>query len=199
MTNCAKNRLQDNGKNRLQDEAKNRPDIILPVRPCGVVGVIGYDGLKTLLIARKQKAWCSRVRLLGLLLLIDFICRKAKRDGGISLSADLAHQFVSKLRKKDCPCVMPYRPCRTRHLGQAAQLDKACQLYRTQILREPAAIKRLCRDCHEREVTGIKRYCVECAEKRKRSSQRASMRKSRSNVIKTDNSPIRVEALTHEL
>jgi hypothetical protein len=98
MTNCAKNRLHDKGKNRLQDEAKNRPDIITPVR---LAGVIGYEGLEALLSARKQEAWCSRVRLLGLLLLIDFVCRKAKGNGGISVSADLAHQFVSKLRKKD--------------------------------------------------------------------------------------------------
>jgi hypothetical protein len=92
MTNCA--------KNRLQDEAKNRPDIITPVRLCGV---IGYEGLKALLIARKQMAWCSRVRVVGLLLLVDFVCRNAKSNGGISISADLAHDFVSKLRKKDCP------------------------------------------------------------------------------------------------
>jgi len=52
------------------------------------------------LIGRKQKAWCSRVRVLGLLLLIDYISRNLK-NGCISISADLAHQYVSKLRKRN--------------------------------------------------------------------------------------------------
>ncbi|HWX15570.1 MAG TPA: hypothetical protein VNY07_03190 [Chthoniobacterales bacterium] len=51
---------------------------------------------------KKQTAWCSRVRVLGLLLLIDYICRNDKKNGVISISADLARSFVSKLRKKDC-------------------------------------------------------------------------------------------------
>ena len=61
------------------------------------MGVVGELGLKALLVREKQTAWCTRVRILGLLLLIDYICRHLKR-GQISMSADLAHQFVSKLR-----------------------------------------------------------------------------------------------------
>jgi hypothetical protein len=98
MTNGVKNRPHDKAKNRPQDGFKNRPDIINPV--C-LVGVIEEASLKALLAAERQKPWCSRVRLRGLLLLIDYICRNFK-SGRISMSADLAHQFVSKLRKKDC-------------------------------------------------------------------------------------------------
>ena len=94
MTNGAKNRPQDRTKNRPQDASKNRPDIINPVP---LMGVVGEHGLKALLVRKKQTAWCTRVRILGLLLLIDYICRNLKR-GQISMSADLAHQFVSKLR-----------------------------------------------------------------------------------------------------
>jgi hypothetical protein len=97
MTNGAKNRLQDKPKNRPQDDAENRPDIINPVCLCGVVD---EAELKVLLKSKKQTAWCTRVRILGLLLLIDYILRHIK-NGRISMSADLAHQFVSKLRKKD--------------------------------------------------------------------------------------------------
>jgi len=98
MTNRAKNRPQDKAKNRPQDSPKNRPDIIKPVPLCGV---LGEAELKALLRGKMQTAWCTRVRLLGLLLVIDYICRNFK-NGMISMSADLAHQFVSKLRKKDC-------------------------------------------------------------------------------------------------
>jgi len=94
MTKGAKNRLQDNAKNRPQDRLKNHPDIINPVR---LLGVVDEDSLKALLKDKKQTAWCTRVRILGLLLLIDYILRHT-RNGRISMSADLAHQFVSKLR-----------------------------------------------------------------------------------------------------
>jgi hypothetical protein len=39
---------------------------------------------------------------LGLLLLIDYICRNLKK-GSITVSADLAHSFTSKIRKRDRP------------------------------------------------------------------------------------------------
>ena len=90
-------------------------------------------------------------------------------------------------------CAMTYRPCRTRHPREATQLDEACHVYQTQSQREPMTIKCLCRACRQREVTGIKRYCVECAAKRKRHSQRASMRKSRLGVIQTANLPVHAE------
>src|SRR4030095_11316092 len=72
MTNGAKNHPQDKAKNRPQDGLKNRPDIIKPVPLCGV---LGEAELKALLRAKKQTAWCTRVRLFGLLLVIDYICR----------------------------------------------------------------------------------------------------------------------------
>ena len=100
MTNGAKNRPHDKAKNRPHDGSKNRPDIINPVCLCGVVDVVALDAL---LIANKQTIWCSRVRLRGLLLLIDYICRKLKKNGTIRISADLAHSFVSKIRKRDRP------------------------------------------------------------------------------------------------
>jgi len=98
MTNGTKNRPHDKAKNPPQDGFKNRPDITNPVSLCGVSD---EAELKALLGGQMQTAWCTRVRLLGLLLLIDYICRNFK-NGMISMSADLAHQFVSKLRKKDC-------------------------------------------------------------------------------------------------
>jgi hypothetical protein len=55
-----------------------------------------------LLNAKRQAAWCSRVRLSGLLLLIDYVCRNLKKNG-IPISADLAHSFVSKIRKSNRP------------------------------------------------------------------------------------------------
>jgi hypothetical protein len=99
MTNGPKNHPYDKAKNRPQDGPKNRPDIINPVPLCGVVD---QGLLKALLKNKRQTLWCSRVRLCGLLLLIDYICRNLKINGVISISADLAHSFVSKLRRRDC-------------------------------------------------------------------------------------------------
>jgi hypothetical protein len=99
MTKGAKNRPQDNAKNRPQDELKNRPDIINPV---SLWGVVSEAALKSLLIAKRQTAWCTPVRLRGLLMLIDYICRHLKRDESISISANLAHSYVSKLRNRTC-------------------------------------------------------------------------------------------------
>jgi hypothetical protein len=100
MTNGAKNHSHDRTKNRPHDDSKNRPDIINPVSLCGV---INEDSLKALLSIKRQNAWCSRVRLRGLLLLIDYICRNLKKNGTITISADLAHSFISKIRKRDRP------------------------------------------------------------------------------------------------
>jgi hypothetical protein len=114
MTNGAKNHPQDKAKNRPQDSFKNRPDIINPVSLCGVVD---ERALKVLLIAKRQTPWCSRVRLRGLLLLIDYICRKLKKNGTITISADLAHSFVSKIRKRDCPTTITEPLCLFRKIG----------------------------------------------------------------------------------
>ena len=102
MTDGAKSRPHDKMKNRLHDDTKNRPDIINPVP---LQGVLGEAELKALLRAKKQTDWCSRVRILGLLLLIDYICRNLKHDK-ISISADLAHQFISKIRKRSCNTII---------------------------------------------------------------------------------------------
>jgi len=107
-TKSAKNRSQDKSKNRPQDGFKNRPDIINPVR---LLGVVDEASLKALLTAKRQTRWCSRVRLHGLLLLIDYICRNLKNNGGISISADLAHSFVSKIRKRDQPTTITEPLC----------------------------------------------------------------------------------------
>jgi hypothetical protein len=100
MTNGAENRPHDKAKNRPQDGIKNRPDIINPVSLWGVVNEVT---LKALLKSKRQAAWCSRVRLSGLLLLIDYICRKLKKNRVITISGDLAHSFISKIRKRDRP------------------------------------------------------------------------------------------------
>jgi hypothetical protein len=82
MTNGVKNRPHDKAKNRPQDDAENRPDIINPVCLCGVVD---EAELKVLLKSKKQTAWCTRVRILGLLLLIDYICRHLKRGADLDV------------------------------------------------------------------------------------------------------------------
>jgi hypothetical protein len=56
---------------------------------------------------------------------------------------------------------------------------------------------RLCRDCRRTEVNGIRRYCGKCLLLRQRKAKRQSARKRRSNVDKTEDSPLRTEALTH--
>lgn len=100
-TNGCENRPQDKAKIRPQGGSKNRPDIIIPDR---FLGVVGDDGLKRLLKAKGLSDWCSRVRVQGLLLVIDYILRHLK-NGTISISADLAHQYVSKLRKRSSTAI----------------------------------------------------------------------------------------------
>src|SRR5215510_10750557 len=113
MTNGTKNRPQDNAKNRPHDGFKNRPDIINPV--C-LRGVVDEAELKALLKSKRQTAWRSRVRLRGLLLLIDYICRNLK-NGAITISADLAHSFVSKIRKRGCPFIVTEPLCLLCEIG----------------------------------------------------------------------------------
>lgn len=55
-----------------------------------------------------------------------------------------------------------------------------------------------CRDCRKVAVSGIRRFCARCAAKRKRASTRESLRaKRRLNVRKTENSPVRAEAVAN--
>ena len=95
-TRWKENRPQDNREYRPQDRPKNRPDIINPV---SLWGVCGEGELQGLLRLNRMFAWDTRVRVRGLLLLIDYICRNLKK-GCINISAGLAHQFVSKLGKQ---------------------------------------------------------------------------------------------------
>jgi hypothetical protein len=121
MTNGAKNRPHDKPKNHPQDAPENRPNIINPV---SLRGVADEDSLKGLLQSNRQAAWCSRVRLRGLLLLIDYICRNLKKNG-ITISADLAHSFVSKLRKRDRPTTITEPLCLLCAIGILRRLHAA--------------------------------------------------------------------------
>ena len=93
-TGGRKKRPQDKPKKRPQDEAKKRHDIINPVCLCGVVS---EGDLKALLRAKGQVAWCSRVRVCGLLALIEYFLRH-KKNGVLGISADTARDYVSKRR-----------------------------------------------------------------------------------------------------
>jgi len=85
-------------KKRPQDEAKKRHDIINPV--C-LRGVIREGDLKALLKSKGQFAWCSRVRVCGLLVLVDYMLRNRK-NGTVHISADLSRSYISKVRN-NCP------------------------------------------------------------------------------------------------
>ena len=122
MTNGARNHPHDKAKNRPQDGSKNRPDIINPV--C-LGGVVDEATLKGLLNAKGQTAWCSRIRLRGLLLLIDYICRNLKKNS-VTISADLAHSFVSKLRKRDRPTTITEPLCLLCVIGVCKSYDPPC-------------------------------------------------------------------------
>jgi hypothetical protein len=90
-----KKQSHDKVKKHLQDRAKKHPDIIKPV---GVVGVVDEVELKVLLRFHKQSDWQTRVRVNGLLLLIDAVTRNLKK-GVASISPDLGRSYVSKLRE----------------------------------------------------------------------------------------------------
>ena len=89
-----KKRLHLKLEKRPQHETKKHHDIINPV---SLIGVISENELRKLLKVKSQTAWCSRVRVGGLLLLIDYLLRNI-RDGAVSISADLARSYLSKLR-----------------------------------------------------------------------------------------------------
>lgn len=172
MTNGAKNHPHDNTKNRPQDAPKNHPDIINPV--C-LLGVVDEVSLKALLKSKGQTAWCSRVRLGGLLLLIDYICRKIKKNGTITISADLAHQYVSKLRKGTCNGIVcepllllceigilrKIRPAMFAHVRTSAVYCFTDSYRKTQVLKvvltPKLARKRACAD-NRRECRLNRRY-----------------------------------------
>ncbi len=68
------------------------------VRGVRLKGVVTLDELSGILAKARQPEWRTRVRLGGLLLLIDFVVRNC-RSKGVSISAELAHDFVSALRR----------------------------------------------------------------------------------------------------
>jgi hypothetical protein len=68
------------------------------VRSFTLEGVVTADELSKILAKARQPEWRTRVRLGGLLLLIDFFVRN-RRSKGVSISADLAHDFVSALKR----------------------------------------------------------------------------------------------------
>ena len=63
-----------------------------------LIGVVSAGELAECLRRAGQDEWCTRVRLGGLLLLIDFVCRH-HAVGGFPVAADLADGFISKLGK----------------------------------------------------------------------------------------------------
>jgi hypothetical protein len=90
----AKKRPHHKPEKGHQYRGKKRHDIIIH---SPLSGVVTEAELKGLLQSKGQIAWCSRVRVGGLLLLIDYLSRNLK-NGMVSISADLARQYVSKLR-----------------------------------------------------------------------------------------------------
>ena len=81
-------------KKRPQLSSKKRHDIINPVE---LVGLVAEGDLRKLLKAKGQHSWCSRVRICGLLLLINHALRHQKK-GEVGISGELARSFVSKIR-----------------------------------------------------------------------------------------------------
>ena len=67
-------------------------------RRVSLIVVVSAGELAERLRREGQDEWCTRVRLGGLLLLIDFLCRN-HTVGGFPLPADLADGFISKLGK----------------------------------------------------------------------------------------------------
>ena len=60
------------------------------------------EELRRILEKVGQVEWCTRVRLRGLLLLLDFLIRN-QASAGFSIPADLAHAFVSAIRRPKLP------------------------------------------------------------------------------------------------
>jgi hypothetical protein len=61
-------------------------------------GVATPEEMRKLLARNGQKGWCTKVRLGGLLLLVEFVCRK-QTSKGVPISADRASKFVSPLKR----------------------------------------------------------------------------------------------------
>jgi hypothetical protein len=61
-----------------------------------LIGVVSGGELAECLRRGGQDGWCTRVRLGGLLLLIDFVCRNHS-VGGFPVAADLAGEFEKSI------------------------------------------------------------------------------------------------------
>ena len=61
-------------------------------------GVVSLEELAACLRCFGQDEWCTNVRLLGLLILIQFL-RQKHTSKGVSVSADLAHRYISTIKR----------------------------------------------------------------------------------------------------
>ena len=61
-------------------------------------GVASVDEMRRILAKNGQQKWCTRVRLCGLLLLVDLVCRK-QTSKGVPISADRASKLISPLKR----------------------------------------------------------------------------------------------------
>src|SRR5262249_32960183 len=69
------------------------------INPVSLLGVVDEKQLNRLLTSHLHFGWCTRVRIQGLLLLLDYLLRNTK-NGLASISAELARSYVSKLKTK---------------------------------------------------------------------------------------------------
>ena len=61
-------------------------------------GVVSKNDLDRCLRRIGQTEWCTNVRLHGLLLIIDYVCRCHSRQE-VSIPADLAHGYISNIKR----------------------------------------------------------------------------------------------------
>ena len=67
-------------------------------KPTILSGVVSLEELAACLRRFGQDEWCTNVRLLGLLMLIHFLRQKLTSEGA-SIPADLAHQYISPIKR----------------------------------------------------------------------------------------------------
>lgn len=65
-------------------------------------GVVSKSELERCLRRIRQTEWSTNVRLHGLLLLIDLLCRNHKANG-LSISARVAHDYISNIKRPKAP------------------------------------------------------------------------------------------------
>jgi hypothetical protein len=70
--------------------------------PRMLLGLVDEAGLKNLLCRNKQHEWCSRKRIAGLLMIIDFFARNGPgtaKKPGTAMSSALSREYVSTLKR----------------------------------------------------------------------------------------------------